>query len=169
VSDVLERLAAALRERTALAPEVVAGPAGGEPARHGPLAASGPRAAERPEDYELLVEAIREGYLLHYARARIVRTDDEDVALLAGDRLYAFGLDLLARLDDLEAVAVLADTISLGAAAHAAADPALAEAAWDAGAVAVGWGAGEAHRAASELARVGDPRAAEALRSAAAR
>ena len=32
----------------------------------GALAAAGPRAAEAPEEYILLVEAIREGYLLHY-------------------------------------------------------------------------------------------------------
>ena len=32
----------------------------------GALAAAGPRAAEAPDEYMLLVEAIREGYLLHY-------------------------------------------------------------------------------------------------------
>ena len=32
----------------------------------GTLAASGPRAADAPEEYTVLVEAIREGYLLHY-------------------------------------------------------------------------------------------------------
>ena len=54
----------------------------------------GPRAAGT-SDYELLVESIREGYELHYGAPRVVRTDDPDLALLAGDRLYALGLERL--------------------------------------------------------------------------
>src|SRR3954453_6527969 len=46
------------------------------------------------------VEAIREGYLLHHGEARIVATDDQDLALLAGDRLYALGLADLAEMGD---------------------------------------------------------------------
>ena len=67
----------------------------------------------------LLVEAIREGYLLHYAAGRVVRPEDPDLSLLAGDRLYALGLARLAELGDLEAVGELADVISLAAQAHA--------------------------------------------------
>ena len=110
-------------------------------ARHGrPRGRRAARRGGREADYELLVEAIREGYLLHYAPGRVVRPDDPDLALLAGDRLYALGLARLAALGDLEAVAELADVISLGAQAHAAGDAELAEAVWEAGARAVGWG-----------------------------
>jgi hypothetical protein len=137
-----------------------------DPAR---LAASGPRAAGRGGDYELLMEMIYEGYRLHYREGggELVRPDDPDLALLLGDRLYALGLARLARLGDLEAVAELADVISLVAQAHAASDSGLAEAVWLAGGTAVGWGATEAHDSAKALARSGDPDASRALRAAA--
>ena len=63
--------------------------------RPGPaqVAASGPRAAGAPRDYELLLEIIFEGVRLHYGPARVVRTDDPDLALLVGDQLYALGLE----------------------------------------------------------------------------
>jgi hypothetical protein len=80
----------------------------------------------------LVVEAIREGYLLHYGEGRVVRPGDADLALLAGDRLYALGLARLAELGDLEAVTRLADLISLCAQAHAEEAPERAEAAWEA-------------------------------------
>jgi hypothetical protein len=60
----------------------------------------------------------------------VIRTEDRDLALLAGDRLYALGLALLAERGDLPAVAVLADLISECAAAQAEQDPARADAAW---------------------------------------
>lgn len=128
-------------------------------------AASGPRAAGREAEYELLLEMIAEGSRLHYGRPRVVRTDDLDLALLLGDQLYALGLSRLAALGDLDAVAELADVISLVAQAHAAAEPELAEAVWDAGEVAIGWGASEAHAAAKALARAEDPAAIAALRA----
>ncbi len=53
--------------------------------------------------YALLVEAIREGSLLHYGSGRVLAPDDPDLALLAGDRLYAIGLDKLAALGDVDA------------------------------------------------------------------
>ena len=62
--------------------------------------------------YEELVEAIYEGYLQHYGEGRVLPPDDPDLALLAGDRLYALGLARLAELGDLEAVDVLAGVIS---------------------------------------------------------
>jgi hypothetical protein len=139
-SDVLERLAETVRAEGGLLGEAVADAPRGEPARHGALAAAGPRAAGHEAEYELLVEAIREGYLLHYGEGRVVAPDDPDLALLAGDRLYALGLARLAELGDLEAVALLAEVISLSAQAHAAADPGRAEAVWEAGALAVGRG-----------------------------
>ncbi len=44
---------------------------------------------------------------------------DDDLALLAGDYLYARGLERLAALGDLEAVRELSDLISLVAQLHA--------------------------------------------------
>ena len=86
----------------------------------------------------LIVEAIREGYLQHYGEGRVVKPGDPDLALLAGDRLYALGLERLAALGDLDAVAKLADLISASAQAHAEGDPARADAAWAAVAAAIG-------------------------------
>jgi hypothetical protein len=91
-------------------------------------------APDAPDDgdgpYAAVLAAIREGYELHYGEGRVIRTDDRDLALLAGDRLYAHGLALLAERGDLRAVAVLADLISECAAAHAEQEPARADAAW---------------------------------------
>jgi hypothetical protein len=128
------------------------------------LAASGPRASGRGADYELLLETIYEGYLLHYRDPRVVRTPEQDLGLLAGDRLYALGLARLVELGDIEAVAELADIITLSALAHASAMPELAEAVWMAGAQAVGWGASPQHDRAKALLRAGSPEALEALR-----
>jgi hypothetical protein len=137
--------------------------AGGAGSGAAQVAAGGPRARGRERDYELLLEMILEGSLLHYGAPRLVRRADPDLALLLGDQLYALGLARLAELGDLDAVAELADLISLLAQARAAADPALADAVWQAGAVAIGWGATPDHSAAKALARAGDPRAAGAL------
>jgi hypothetical protein len=130
------------------------------------LAAEGPRTRGRGSEYELLLEMILEGSLLHYGRPRVLRCADPDLALLLGDQLYALGLARLAALGDLDAVAELADLISLLAQAQAAADGRLAEAVWQAGAAAIGWGAGPAHQAAKALARSGDAGAAAALERA---
>ncbi len=138
--------------------------------RPGPaqLAATGPRTRGQEREYELLLEMILEGYRLHYGEPVVVRPADPDLGLLLGDQLYALGLARLADLGDLEAVAELADVISLAAQAHSAADADLAQAVWEAGAVSVGWGASEAHRGAKSRARVHDPAASTALRAAAA-
>ncbi len=106
----LQELADQLRgEDTPIAPHVV-DPA--EPAALGELAAAGPGAAAAPGEYALVVEAVREGYLLHYGEPRLLAGHDADLALLAGDYLYALGLDRLAALEDTAAVAVLSDLIS---------------------------------------------------------
>jgi hypothetical protein len=141
--------------------------ADGHACPHGALAAAGWRAAADPARYEVLVEAIREGYLLHYHQGRVVAARDPDLALLAGDRLYAMGLAELADLGDMAAVAELADVISISAAAHARCEDELADAVWEAGAVAVGWGSTPAHEEAKARARAGAPGAAPALRAAA--
>jgi hypothetical protein len=87
--------------------------------------------------YAAVLAAIREGYEQHYGQGRVLRTDDRDLALLAGDRLYALGLALLAERGDLRAVAVLADLISECASAHAQDDAARADAAWSRAATAL--------------------------------
>ena len=169
----LRRLAGALREQGGLLAEALRDGGApvvpdGDPAL-GALAAAGPRAACHIDDVAFVIEAIREGYLLHYGAGRLLRDDDPDLVLLAGDHLYALGLARLAALGDLDAVAELADVISLGAQAHAEGRPDLAEAAWEAGAAAVGWGADGALRAAKAAARNGAADAPEALRAAARR
>jgi hypothetical protein len=128
------------------------------------LAASGPRVNGRGADYELLVEAIYEGYLMHYHAPRVVRAPEDDLGLLAGDRLYALGLARLVKLGDVEAVAELADVITLSALAHGSGNPELADAVWMAGARAVGWGSSAPHERAKELTRAGSPDALEAMR-----
>lgn len=142
----------------------------GEPAL-GPLAAAGPRAAEAPGDYAILMEAIREGYLLHYGEPRLIEAADSDLRLLAGDYLYALGLERLAARGDLAAVGELADLISLSAQLHAEADgdeeARVAKALWLAAAVAVGAGVSEAHERAKEALRGSDPAATELLAAAA--
>jgi len=125
--SALEALAATVRADGGLIADTVTDPT--QEATLGGLAGPG---------YAELVEAIYEGYLLHYASPRVVRPDDPDLALLAGDRLYALGLARLAELGDLDAVEVLAGVISRAAQAHAEGRPEVAEAAWEAGARAVG-------------------------------
>jgi hypothetical protein len=129
----------------------------------GLLAAAGPRAARARWEYALLVESVREGYLLHYARPRLLAGHDSDLALLAGDYLYARGIERLAALGDTEAVRELSELISLAAQCHAENRPELARPLWLATAIAVGCGAGADHRAAKAAARRLDPAAAEQL------
>lgn len=89
----------------------------------GRFVATGPRAVESCE-YAILIEAIREGYLLHYGSPRLfVSVIDPDLALLAGDFLYALGLERLSRLSNLEAVHELSDLISLQAVIHSDGPP----------------------------------------------
>ncbi|HYF25144.1 MAG TPA: hypothetical protein VD931_05345 [Baekduia sp.] len=164
----LAELAAALRADAGLLAAATRDPDPSAEAGFGALAASGPRAAGREAELAFVVEAVREGHLLHHERGRVVDQDDPDLALLAGDRLYALGLERLARAGDLVAVRALADVISLSAQAAAAADADLAAAVWEAGATEVGWGPAEDLGHAKEQARCGHPGAAAALRDAAA-
>ena len=127
--------------------------------------AHAPRTRSNSAEYELLVEAIYEGYLLHYARPRVLASAEADLSLLVGDRLYALGLARLVALGDTLAVAELADTITLCALAHGARDAELAQAVWAAGAHAVGWGASERHRQAKQLVLAGSPEALDAMRT----
>jgi hypothetical protein len=61
----------------------------------------------------LAVETIYEGYLLHYGRPRLFAPTDRDTALLLGDYLYAQGLVHLAATGSVEAVADMAELISV--------------------------------------------------------
>jgi hypothetical protein len=79
-----------------------------------------------------VLEAVYEGYLLHYEKPRAFEGMDEDTRLLAGDSLYALGLEKLAQTGDLEAVAELADLISLCAFAQAEGRPELVDGLWEA-------------------------------------
>jgi hypothetical protein len=97
------------------------------------------------DEFELAVEAIREGHRLHTGAPRTVTSAEPDLALLAGDRLYALGLAKLAERGDLEAISELADVIALCALAQASGDPALAERAWTAGTDALAHGRGPDH------------------------
>jgi hypothetical protein len=71
-----------------------------------------------PGEYALVLESVREGYLLHYGEPRLLSGHDADLALLAGDYLYALGIERLAALGDTEAVHLLADLISTCAQLH---------------------------------------------------
>jgi hypothetical protein len=130
-----------------------------EPPAFGELAAAGPRAAEAPDEYMLLVEAIREGYLLHYETPRLIDGADPDLRLLAGDYLYALGLERLAARGDLEAVRELADLISLSAQIHAEdggrAAARVAGSLWLAATVAVAAGSTDEHERAKDAVRAG--------------
>ena len=79
-----------------------------------------------------VLEAVYEGYLMHYGEPRAFTGMDRDMRLLAGDALYALGLSRLAETGDLEAVAVLSDLISATAQAQAEGRPDDAEALWEA-------------------------------------
>jgi hypothetical protein len=81
-------------------------------------------------DRRFVLEAVREGYLMHYGEPRAYAGMEDDLRLLAGDALYALGLSRLAEAGDVEAVAELSDLISGSAQAHAEGRPEAAEALW---------------------------------------
>ncbi|HWX52001.1 MAG TPA: hypothetical protein VNY34_01830 [Solirubrobacteraceae bacterium] len=182
-ADVLERLRTLLHEQGGLmatlvdpaaavdsqaTPEIATQPTEADlAASPGRVVAEGPRTEGRRDQYELLVEAIYEGYLLHYGSPRVVCAQEADLGLLAGDQLYAIGLARLVALGDTAAVAELADVITLSALAQSAGEKELADAVWAAGARAVGWGSSEIHAHAKELAFAGAPEAIEAMRTSA--
>jgi hypothetical protein len=118
--NALQTLAEQLRaDDTPISPHVI-DPA--EPPELGELTGSA--------EYALVVEAVREGYLLHYEQPRLLAGHDSDLALLAGDYLYALGLDRLAALGDTAAVAILSDLITRCARLQAEGEPAPIPALW---------------------------------------
>jgi hypothetical protein len=78
-----------------------------------------------------VLEAVYEGYLMHYGTPRLFEGTDDDLRLLAGDALYALGLSRLADAGDLEAVAELSSLISRSAQVHAEGRGEDAEAMWE--------------------------------------
>jgi hypothetical protein len=105
-------------------------------------------------DRAYVLEAVREGYEMHYGTPRAFAGMDDDLRLLAGDALYAQGLSRLAELGDLPAVAELADLISLCAQAQAEGRTELVEDLWTASAAALaGKGPGARATVAERLAR----------------
>jgi hypothetical protein len=85
-------------------------------------------------DRRFVLEAVYEGYLLHYGTPRMFEGMDGDLRLLAGDALYALGLARLAERGDLPAVAELSDLIARSAQAHAEGRGEEVEDLWDASA-----------------------------------
>ena len=101
--SALAALAEQLRsERTPISRHVVEPGEGGSPGERGAV-----------------IEAVREGYLLHYGDSRLLSGHDDDLALLAGDYLYALGIERLAAAGDTEAVLILAELIGDSAQLHA--------------------------------------------------
>lgn len=133
----------------------------------GKLAASGPRSARAPGEYGAVVESVLEGYLLHHGIPRLMAGHDGDLALLAGDYLYALGLERLARLDDTPAVEQLSDLISLAAESRAEGLDSCLDALWLAGTVAVACGASPEIKAAKQALHGRDSGAEQALLEAA--
>lgn len=165
--QALSLLADQLRDAETVISPLVCDPQG--PPLLGRLAAAGPRAAVAPTEYAVVVEAVREGYLLHYGEPRVVRGADSSLALLAGDYLYALGLERLAAIGDQAAIRELSDLISLSAQMHAD-GPADADSLawiWIAATIAITAGTSEAFEAAKQGLRRGDGNAVEPLRSAA--
>ena len=152
----LDELAALLAVSGELLAAQVAPASREELAPLGDLAAAGPRAAADPSGYAFVLEAVREGYLLHYRRARLLGRVEPDLALLAGDYLYALGLERLAAIGDGAAVAELADLISISAMLEAEeAAPRAIDWFWVASALAVGCGGDRGHDAAKAAIRSG--------------
>jgi hypothetical protein len=148
---ILERLAGIVREDGGLLAAALRDDiAGATP--YGDAVARGPRADGHTADLALVIEAVREGYLLHYGEPRLMSREDDDLALLAGD---------------LDAVQALADLIALSAQAQAAGDMSLADAVWAAGCAELGWGSNIDLQAAKVAARAGETDAAQRLGAAA--
>ena len=101
-------------------------------------------------DRAFTMEAVYEGFLLHYREPRAFDPGmDPDLRLLAGDALYALGLEKLAQTGDLAAVAELADLISLCAQAEAEGRPEAIEPLWEATLAALSPAGGPGARAAA--------------------
>ncbi len=115
-----------------------AGRGRGAPTRARRRCGVGPRRGHRAS--RLVVEAVREGYLLHYGRARR-RDADRTSRCSPATGSTPSAWRAWPRSATSTRSRELADVIALCAQAHAEAAGDLAEAVWAAGAAAVGWGA----------------------------
>jgi hypothetical protein len=88
-------------------------------------------------EFALGLETIYEGYLSHYGHPRLFAPADDELALLLGDYLYAHGLVRIAATGSVDAVAELAELISVCSRLRAEGEEGDAEA-WLAAAVALG-------------------------------
>ena len=111
--------------------EKVVAAAGSDLADHVSPGAAEPRFTLDDQARAFVLEAVYEGYLMHYGAPRLFERLDDDLRLLAGDTLYALGLSRLAEAGDVEAVAELSDLISRSARAHAEGRADEVEAMWD--------------------------------------
>lgn len=166
----LDALATLLREEGSVISPHVTEPR--QPPLLGLLVAAGERVSGREGEYAFVVEAVREGYELHYGEPRVIATADRDLELLAGDYLYALGLERLAALGDLDSVRELSDLISLAARLHdrdRSAERVTAESAalWLSAVTAIAIGPETAHEHGKAALRAGDETAAAELRAAA--
>jgi hypothetical protein len=114
--------------------EEIAAAAGPSLAAHAVAEPGPPRFGGDLGERLFVLEAVYEGYLLHYGTPRLFDRMDADLRLLAGDALYALGLARLAESGDLPAVAELSELISRTAQAQAEGRVEVAEALWDASA-----------------------------------
>ena len=166
-ANALDRLADRVREEGS--PLTVMDPAAGDDAfgnrAFGELAAAGPRTTGSAAGYAFVVEAVREGYLCHYGRSRILDQPDADLALLAGDLFYAIGIRGLAELDDLESTGILSDLIRVAAELQAAGRPELTETLWLGQIVALACGKDDAQGEAVAALEAGADGAEETLRN----
>lgn len=128
MSDALATLAAELRGDGGLLAAATVDPAATADRSRGDAVGRLPRGTVVGDALPVAIEATREAELLHHApeAARVVRTDDRDLALLAGDCLYALGLSRLAAGGWTDEVAILSDVVALVARLHA-------DAAWEIG------------------------------------
>lgn len=81
------------------------------PARRNGAAAAFPALAGSP--FQTGFESIYEAFLVHHGKARAFAPRNRDEAILLGDYLYADGLVSICQVRDVDAVALLADLVSV--------------------------------------------------------
>lgn len=116
-----------------------------------------------PESGAIAIEAVREGFLCHHDRSRLLELEDPDLALLVGDLLYAIGLRELALAGDPGPVSILADLIRLVSERVGTDLESTVPALWTGQAIALAVGTDERHRAALEAIETGEDPGAEGL------
>lgn len=116
-----------------------------EPPVFGDLVSAGPRTSPDAGVFAFVVEAVREGYLCHYEKPRVLENPDPDLSLLAGDLFYAIGINALAVLGDDQSVHLLSDLIVVSAELRSEGRRADAESIWVARILALACGSDDEH------------------------